>query len=109
MGSTVGDRHVDVFEDGLGGDASYAVRGLDDVISGTAGLFATESVGKDEWFGELTGAHQKTGAVDGPLAFKIHGALLSPSGRAGVRFWLSGFTFSPSRVAAWRKIRFKVE
>jgi hypothetical protein len=26
----------------------------------------------------LTSAHQKTGAVDGPLAFKIHNAFLSP-------------------------------
>jgi len=35
-------------------------------------LFAAETVGKDEWFGELTSAHQKTSAIDGPLAFKIH-------------------------------------
>ena len=64
--------HVDVFEYSLGGDSSYAVGGLDEVIAGTAGLFAAETVGKDEWFGELTSAHQKTGAIDGPLAFKIH-------------------------------------
>ena len=57
-------RHVDVFEDGLGGDSSYAVGGFDEVVSGTAGLFAAESVGKDERFGELTSSHQETGTVD---------------------------------------------
>lgn len=81
-------RHVDVFEGGSGGDAFDAAAGLDEVVSGTAGLFAAESVGKNEWFGELTGAHQKTGAVDDPLAFRIHGAFFHPS--AGlVRFRLS--------------------
>jgi hypothetical protein len=50
-------RHVDVFKDGLGGDASYAVRGLDHIVSGTTGLFSAESVGKDERLGELTSAH----------------------------------------------------
>jgi hypothetical protein len=35
-----GEWHVDVFEDGLGGDAFYTVRGLDEVVARTAGLFA---------------------------------------------------------------------
>lgn len=68
------ERHVDVFEEGLSGDPFYADRGLDEVIAGLAGLFAAESVGKNERFSKLTSAHQKTGAVDGPLAFKIHNA-----------------------------------
>ena len=72
------ERHVDVFEEGLSGDPFYSGRGLDEVIAGLAGLFAAESVGKNERFGKLTSAHQKTGAVDGPLAFKIHNAFLSP-------------------------------
>jgi hypothetical protein len=40
--------HVDVFEDGLSGNALYAVRGLDEVVPWTTGLFAAESVGKNE-------------------------------------------------------------
>ena len=72
------ERDVDIFEDGLGGDPSYAVGGLDEVVAGTAGLFAAESVGKDERFGELTSTHQETGAVDGPLAFKIHSTSFTP-------------------------------
>lgn len=84
------ERHVDVFEDGSSGDASYAVRGLDEVVAGTAGLFPAESVGKNEWLSELTSAHQETGAIDGPLDFKIHGAFFHPSAGLG-RFWLSGF------------------
>ena len=67
--------HVDVFEDGLGGDASYAVGGLDEVVAGTSGLFAAESVGKNERLCELTSAHQETGAEDGPMAFHIHDAI----------------------------------
>jgi hypothetical protein len=82
--------NVDVFEDGLSRDAFYAVRGLDEVVAGTAGLFAAESVGENEWLGELTSTHQETGAIDGPVAFKIHGAFFHPSAGLG-RFWLSGF------------------
>ncbi len=44
----VREGHVDVFEDGLRGDTSYAVRGLDEVVAGATGLFAAESVGKNE-------------------------------------------------------------
>jgi hypothetical protein len=87
------ERHVDIFEDGLGGDPSYAVRGLDEVVAGPAGLFAAKSVGKDEGFGELTSAHQETGAVDGPFTFKIHSAFFHPSaGQVFVfGFQVSGF------------------
>ena len=73
------ERQVDVFEEGLCGDPSYAGRGLDEVIAGLAGLFAAESVGKNEGFSKLTSAHQKTGAVDGPLAFHIHNAFFHPT------------------------------
>ena len=81
------ERHVDVFEEGSGGDPAYAVRELDEVVAGPAGLFAAESIGKDEWRGELTSAHQKTGAVDGPLAFNVHSALFAP--RQGRRSFLA--------------------
>src|ERR1700704_1952802 len=73
------ERQVDVFEEGLIGDPFYSGRGLDEVIAGLAGLFAAESVGKNEGFGKLTSAHQKTGAIDGPLAFKIHNAFFHPT------------------------------
>src|ERR1700704_3957964 len=73
------ERHVDVFEESLSGDPFYSGRGLDEVIAGLAGLFAAESVGKNEGFGKLTSAHQKTSAVDGPLAFKIHNAFFHPT------------------------------
>jgi hypothetical protein len=80
----------------LPGDPSYAVRGLDEVIAGAAGLFAAESIGKDERFGELTSAHQEAGAVDSPLTFEIHKHFFHPSAGPGFRFWLSGFRFRPS-------------
>jgi len=79
------ERHVDVFEEGLSGDSFYSGRGLDEVIAGLAGLFAAESVGKNEGFDKLTSAHQKTSAVDGPLAFKIHNAFFHPT-RFAFRF-----------------------
>ena len=73
------ERHVDVFEEGLSGDPFYSGRGLDEVIAGLAGLFAAEGVGKNEGFGKLASTHQKTGAIDGPLAFKIHNAFFHPT------------------------------
>ena len=79
------ERHVDIFEEGLIGDPFYSGRGLDEVIAGLAGLFAAESVGKNEGFDKLTSAHQKTSAVDGPLAFKIHNAFFHPT-RFAFRF-----------------------
>ena len=74
------ERQVDVFKEGLSGDTSYTGKGLDEVIAGLAGLFAAESVGKNEGFDKLTSAHQKASAVDGPLAFDIHSAFFHPPG-----------------------------
>ncbi len=94
------ERHVNVFEEGLGGDALDASGGLDEVVAGAAGLFAAESVGKDHWFGELTGAHQKTGAVDGPLTFQIHKYFFHPSaGAVFVDFRFQIFTEHDHRSA----------
>jgi hypothetical protein len=95
-----GERYVNVFKDGLGSDAAYAVRGLDQVIAGASGLFAAERVGEDEWFGELTGAHQETGAVYGPLVVWIHGGLVSSS---GVRFQVSGLRCQVSVLSFLRR------
>jgi len=97
------ERHVDVFKENLSGDPSHAVRGLDEVIAGAAGLFAAESVGEDERFGELTRAHQETGAVDGPFAFEIHKYFLSPSAEPGFAsgFQVSGFVRARLPLGGW--------
>ena len=90
------ERHVDVFEEGFGGYRGYAAGRLHEIVAGAAGLFAAESIGKDERFGELTSAHQEAGAVDSPLTFEIHKHFFHPSAGPGFRFWLSGFRFRPS-------------
>jgi len=99
-------RDVDVFEEGLGGNALDA-GGLDEVVAGASGLFAAESVDKNEWFGELTGAHQKTGAVGDPLVFRIHGAVFHPwQGRfvSGFQVSCSGGTWSLLEANAWLRV-----
>jgi len=65
-------RNINVFEEGFGDDGSDAAGGLGEVVAGAAGLLATESVGENQRFSELTSTHQETGAVNGPLAFEIH-------------------------------------
>jgi len=82
------ERQVDVFKKGLSGYTSYTGKGLDEVVAGLAGLFAAESVGKNEGFDKLTSAHQKASAVDGPLAFDIHSAFFHPPGLCSW-FWPS--------------------
>ena len=74
-----GQGHVDVFEKSLGGDALYAFGGFDEVVAGATGLFAAENIRKDERFGELTSAHEETGAIDGPLRFEIHECFFRPA------------------------------
>jgi hypothetical protein len=64
--------HVDVFENGLGGDASHAIGGLDEVVAALAGMFPAKRVGEDQGLGKLTGTHQEAGAVDGVWALEIH-------------------------------------
>jgi hypothetical protein len=70
--------HVDIFEESLRSDSRYTVAGFDKIVAGSAGLLAAESVGENKWFSKLTSAHQKTGAIDSPLAFKIHSAFSHP-------------------------------
>lgn len=88
-----GERHVDVFKEGLGGDSFYAFRSLHEVVAGAAGLLAAESVGEDEWFGELTSAHQKTGAIDGPWALSVHKTFFNPRHAPMLVPGISGFRF----------------
>ena len=70
--------HVDIFEESLRRDSRYTVAGFDKIVAGSSGLLAAESVGENELFSKLTSAHQKTGAIDSPLAFKIHSAFSHP-------------------------------
>lgn len=74
--------HINIFEQGSVGDASHTVGELDEIIASAAGLLAAKGVGEGEWLGELTSAHQESGAVDGPLTFRIHSFLSLPGGRA---------------------------
>jgi hypothetical protein len=64
--------HINVFEQLAGMNAADAFRGLDEIVAGLAGLFASESVGKNERFGELTGLHEETRAVNGPWIVNAH-------------------------------------
>jgi hypothetical protein len=98
-------RHVDVFEQLTSRDAPYAVGGLHNVVAGLTALFAAECVGKQERFGELTSPHQKTCAIDGPIAFGIHIAFFRC--RRG-RFGLAcGLNFSRLRLLARQVFSFK--
>ena len=67
-----GEGHIDVFEDGAWSDAAKTRRRLHQVVAREAGVLAAQSVDEVERFGELTGAHEETRAVDGPWIFKIH-------------------------------------
>ena len=86
---------IDVLEEDLGGDPCYALGGFDEVVAGAAGLFAAESVGKNEGFGELPSAHQEAGAINGPLACKIH-SVFYPRAGPMFRFWFHRARSPPS-------------
>ena len=73
--------YVDIFEDGAWSDAAKTRSGLDEVVARKTGVFAPESVGEQERFGELPGAHEETRAVDGPCTFNIHKFLTPQGGR----------------------------
>ena len=70
--------HVDVLEEFARRDAEQAIEDLDKVVAGLAAMLAAEGVGEIEWVGKLTSAHDKTGAIDGPITFQIH--RISPFG-----------------------------
>ena len=67
--------HVDVFEDSARSDAAKTQRRFDEVVTREAGVFAAESVGEKQRFGELTSMHEEARAVDGPWSFNIHNSL----------------------------------
>ncbi len=91
-------RHIDIFEQGLIGDALYTIRKFDEIIAGLARLFAAEGIGEDNWFGELTSTHQKTGAVDGPLTLSVHSILRSLRGEGCSHCSHSRDEFHPGTV-----------
>jgi hypothetical protein len=66
------ERNINVFEKGAADNAANAIGGFDEVVSGLARLFAIEKVGEDEGLGELTGAHEKPGAINIPAIFFSH-------------------------------------
>src|SRR6266849_861980 len=64
--------HIDVLEKGARTNTAKPFRRFDEVVAGLSGMFAPESVGKDERFGELTGSHNEARAVNGPGTFHLH-------------------------------------
>jgi hypothetical protein len=65
-------RHVNILEDPLRRDAKATFGRFDEIVSGRTGVFPAKRVGETKWFSELTGAHEKTRAVDSPCFFKVH-------------------------------------
>jgi hypothetical protein len=72
MRIAVAEGHVDIFEKDLCGNAANAVGKFDQIVADLAGMFAAERVAEAERFGELTGADEKTSAVNIPGTFCIH-------------------------------------
>ena len=59
--------YIDVLENLAGSDAAAAVRGLDQVVTRLAAVFATECVDEGEGLSELFCFDQEAGAIDVPL------------------------------------------
>ena len=64
-----GERNINVFKKNAAGDPSNTIRSFEKIISGLAAMFAAEGIGKNEGLGELTRAHEKSGAVNIPITF----------------------------------------
>lgn len=73
------ERYINVFELSLRHDATAAQRCLNEIVARLSGMFTTERVDEGKRLSELTGSHDKTGAVDGPWGFHVH----SPSSLGG--------------------------
>ena len=58
--------HVNVFEYCSGSDATAAVRGLDQVVAGSATMFASQSIHENTRLGNLLGFDEKARAIDFP-------------------------------------------
>jgi hypothetical protein len=59
--------NVDILEDLARSDAAGAVRGLDQVVTRLATMFATKLVDERERLSELFGFDQEAGAIDFPF------------------------------------------
>ena len=65
-------RHIDVLEEGPRSNATNPFRGLNEVVTGLAGMFAAESVGENEGLGKLAGSNNEARSVNGPCTFNLH-------------------------------------
>lgn len=72
-------QYIDVLEDLARSDTAAAVRGLDQVVTRLATVFATECVDKRKWLGQLFCLDQETGAIDVPFCRRFP-QVLSPLG-----------------------------
>jgi hypothetical protein len=73
--------HVDVFEDVPGGDATSAIRGLDEVIAAIPLVFASEGIDEGERLSQLPGPDQKPGSVNLPFIRGCFPHSIQPWGR----------------------------
>jgi len=60
-------KNIDILEDLAGSDTAAAVRGLDQVVTRLATMFATKRVDKREGLSELFCLDQETRAIDVPF------------------------------------------
>ena len=72
-------KNIDILEDLARGDAAAAVRGLDQIVTRLATMFATERVDKREGLSELLCLDQETRAIDVPFCGRFP-HVLSPLG-----------------------------
>lgn len=72
--------HVNVFEDLAWSDATAAVRGFDQVVTGLATVFATEGIDEGEGLGELFGFDQEPSAIDVPFCGRFPHCAFIPGG-----------------------------
>ena len=63
---------VNVFEEHAAGDATNAIGGFDEIVTGLTAVFPTEGIGEDEGLGELTRTHEKASAIKIPIASYMH-------------------------------------
>jgi len=64
--------HIDIFEKSPAGNTANSVGGFEKVVTGLAAMFAAEGIGEYKWLGELTRAHEKSGAIKIPITFGRH-------------------------------------
>ena len=66
------ERDINVFKKSSADNPAHAIGGFDEVVSGLAGLLATEQICEGEGLCELTGAYEKPRAINIPAIFFSH-------------------------------------